>query len=91
MNWKDVPAPSRSLIGGKKTAKVEARVSDELKEAMRRKWMDAGFGSESEYVETVLSIDVLGFEHVRMLQERRLRAVWNVSDTRPTSQADDAQ
>lgn len=86
MSWKDSPAASRSIVGGKKTAKAELRVSDELKEAMRRKWMDAGFGSESEYLETLVTIDVFGFEHVRMLQEKRLRSVCGVSDNGPTGE-----
>lgn len=91
MNWKDVPAPSRGIFGGKKTAKFEFRASDELKEAARRKWMDAGFQSESEYLETLVTIDVFGVEHMRMLLERRLRAVCPVSDMRTTQTADDAQ
>lgn len=79
----EAPMFSRPLIGCKKTERLEARVSDELKEAVRRKWMDAGFQSESEYLETLVSVDVFGIEHVRMLQDRRLRAVSRLSDTRP--------
>jgi hypothetical protein len=70
---------SRSIVGGKKTAKMEARVSDELKEAMRRKWMDAGFNSEAEYLETLVSCDVFGLEHVRMVMDRRIASVCNVA------------
>ena len=75
---------SRSLVGGKKTAKLEARVSDELKEAVRRKWVDAGFGSESEYLETLAAVDVFGRDHVRMVMDRRIAAVCGVSDTATT-------
>ncbi|ARU06162.1 hypothetical protein CCO03_17090 [Comamonas serinivorans] len=71
---------SRALIGGKKNSKLEARVSDELKEAARRRWMDAGFSSESEYIEHVVSIDVFGKEHVRSLILQRLDRVGGVSD-----------
>jgi len=70
---------SRSIVGGKKTAKMEARVSDELKEAVRRKWMDAGFNSESEYLETLVSCDVFGLKHVRMVMEKRIASVCGVS------------
>lgn len=84
MSWKDSPAFARGVLPGKKTAKMELRVSDELKEAARRKWMDVGFQSESEYLETLVSIDVFGLEHVRMLHDRRLRAVCQVSDNETT-------
>ncbi|WP_284335416.1 hypothetical protein [Comamonas sp. NoAH] len=71
---------ARATIGGKKTEKLEARVSDELKEAVRRRWKDDGFGSESEWLEHVIAIACFGFEHVRMVQEQRLRRVSFVSD-----------
>jgi hypothetical protein len=66
---------SRALVGGKKIEKLEARVSYELKEAVRRKWLDAGFCSESEYLETLVSCDVFGSEHVRMLADQRIASV----------------
>jgi len=72
---------SRSIVGGKKTARMEMRVSDEMKEAVRRKWMDAGFNSESEYLETLVSCDVFGLDHVRMVMERRIASVCRVSDS----------
>ena len=83
-NPNNVPMFARAIIGGKKTEKIESRVSDELKEGVRRKWMDAGFSSESEYVEHVLSIDVFGFDHVRSVLEQRLRRVCGLSDGRQT-------
>jgi len=72
---------SRSVDGGKKNSKVESRVSDELKEAIRRKWMDSGFSSESEYIEMVCAISVWGAEHVRMMEERKIKRVSLLSDT----------
>ena len=82
-----IPMFARSTIGGKKTEKIEARVSDELKEAIRRRWMDDGFSSESEWLEHLASIACFGFEHVRMLQEARLRRVGCLSDiSQPTVQ-----
>lgn len=74
------PNFARATIGGKKTEKIEARVSDELKEAFRRRWMDDGFSSASEWLEHVIAIACFGFEHVRMVQEQRLRRVSFVSD-----------
>ncbi|WP_225784692.1 hypothetical protein [Xenophilus sp. Marseille-Q4582] len=80
----DLPAFARSILGGKKTSKLEARISDEVKEAVRRRWVDLGFGSESEYLETLVTVDVFGKAHVRMVQERRLAMVGGASDTGPT-------
>jgi hypothetical protein len=71
---------ARAVIGGKKSAKVDARVSDELKEGMLRRRIELGFRSESEYVDYVLSVDVFGAEHLQMVHESRLRAVCKSSD-----------
>ena len=74
------PMFARAVIGGKKTAKLEARVSDDLKEAVRRKWHDGGFESESEWLEMLAAVACFGTEHVRMVQEQRLRRVSLLSD-----------
>jgi hypothetical protein len=74
---------SRPLFGSKKTAKVEARVSDELKELVRRHWMDQGFESESEWLENIIAVRVLGEEHVRTIYEQRMAKVCGVSDKVP--------
>lgn len=71
---------SRAIIGGKKIDRMETRVSYELKEAARRRWVDAGYSSESEYLETLISVDVFGVDHVRSVMLQRLNAVSNVSD-----------
>ncbi|WP_312531343.1 hypothetical protein [Comamonas sp.] len=81
------PIPfSRSLIGGKKTEKLESRISDELKELARRKWMDEGFQSESEYLEFVVAVDVCGVDHVRSLIQQRYGRVFSLSDKRQTGE-----
>ncbi|MNS45100.1 hypothetical protein D3C72_775600 [compost metagenome] len=80
------PIPfSRSLIGGKKTEKMEFRLSDELKELARRKWNDDGFPSESEYLEFIVAVDVCGVEHVRSLIQQRYGRVFSLSDSRQTN------
>lgn len=71
---------ARSIDGGKKNSKAEARISDDLKEAFRRKWMDAGFESESECAEMLIAVFTWGQEHVRTMQEQRLRRVSFMSD-----------
>lgn len=80
----DLPMFSRALFGGKKNSKLEGRVSDELKEAVRRRWMDMGFESESAYLEFLAVCDCIGKDHVRMVMERRLGMVCVASDTPPT-------
>lgn len=80
-DWRhDQPLFARAVIGGKKNSKLEARVSDDLKEAVRRKWVDDGFESESEWVEMVAAVACFGADHVRMVQEQRLRRVSSLSD-----------
>lgn len=74
------PMFAKAIIGGKKNSKLEARVSDDLKEAVRRKWNDAGFESESEWLEMLAAVACFGAEHVRMVQEQRLRRVSSLSD-----------
>lgn len=70
---------SRAIIGGKKIERMEVRVSYELKEAARRRWVDAGYSSEAEYLETLVSVDVFGVDHVRSVMLQRLNAVRDLS------------
>lgn len=79
MTMNDEVQLSRALIGGKKIERMEARVSYELKEAARRRWVDAGYSSEAEYLETLVSVDVFGVDHVRSVMLQRLDAVGTVA------------
>ena len=79
-NPNNVPMFARAILGWKKTEKAEARISYELKEDSRRKWMDDGFSSESEYIDFLMSVDVYGKDHVRSLIERRFSRVFSLSD-----------
>lgn len=83
----DLPMFSRSVLGGKKSSKLEARVSDELKEAVRRKWVDMGFSSEAELIEYAMTVMCFGKEHVRSFHDRRLDMVGTLADNRPTGSA----
>jgi len=71
---------SKSVVGGKKIEKIEARISYELKEALRRKWVDAGFASESEFLEMLIAVNVFGPAHVHSLLANRIHAVGGLSD-----------
>ena len=86
LNPEQAPIFSRSIFGGKKQSKLEARVSDELAELVRRRWVDLGFQSQSEYLEYVVAVDVVGPEHIRMVTDRRLSMVCKTSDSFPTMQ-----
>lgn len=78
------PVFARSIIGGKKTAKLEARVSEDLKEELRRKWHDEGFSSESECLEMLVAVYLRGIDHIRSVQEERLMRVGRLSDIKAT-------
>ena len=80
MDETDSIKTSRAIIGSKKIEKIEARVSYELKEALRRRWVDAGFSSESEYLEMLVSVNLFGADHVHSVMARRLDAVGHLSD-----------
>lgn len=82
-----LPMFARSILGGKKTSKLEARVSDDLKESVRRRWVDLQFSSESEYLEYLASVDCFGKGHVRMVLEKRLGMVSSLSDVSQTGRA----
>lgn len=82
-----LPMFSRSILGGKKSSKLEARVSDELKEGVRRRWVDLQFSSESEYLEYLASVDCFGKSHIRMVLEKRLGMVSSLSDSAQTGRA----
>ncbi len=80
------PMFARSILGGKKTAKVEARVTDDVKEAVRRRWMDLCFNSESEYLEMLLTMDCFGKDHVRMIRLQQVERVCGLSDNAPAGE-----
>lgn len=66
---------ARSSIGGKKTAEIKFRCSDELKDELARKANALGFHSASELGETVMSLGLLGLDHVATVQRERLERV----------------
>lgn len=83
----NTPLFARSILGGKKTSKLESRVSDELKEAVRRRWHDRGYASESEYLEMLALVDVFGKEHVRSMFVQHVSMVCGLSDESTTAGA----
>lgn len=73
----ELQALARASLGGKKTTFLKAACSDELKGLMLRKLqiIRAETGqtvSESEYVERVVAISLLGFDHVQRIEREKL-------------------
>lgn len=63
---------SRSSIGGKKTAEVKFRCSDELKFELARRAREMGFNSESELGEFLVAIGLFGKRHVASFHLERI-------------------
>ena len=78
-----IPMFARAILGGKKVAKMEARVSDDLKEAAVPRLRELGFTTESQYLEFLVSVDCYGLEHVRMVHNAKFERVRTLSDTQP--------
>jgi hypothetical protein len=72
------PVFARSLTGAKRTAKVEARVTDELKFDLQRRCHELSM-SESDYIDRLVSISLYGIEHVRSVELSRIEQVCGLS------------
>lgn len=75
-------ALARSVLGGKRSARVEARVTDELKFELQRRCHEIGI-TESDYLERLLSVSLFGLEHVQMIEQERIRQVCGMSGVFP--------
>lgn len=69
---------SRSVLGGKRTAKAEARVTDDTKEALRRKCHELDM-SESDYIDRLICISLYGLDHVLNVERQRTVMVCGLS------------
>lgn len=74
---------ARSLMGGKRSARVESRVTDETKFALARRCHELGM-TESDYVANLVEVSLFGFDHVASVQASRLRGVCGSSGLVPT-------
>lgn len=73
----DHQALARSSLGGKKTNFLKAACSDELKDLLNDRLTairkETGRNvSESEFVEKVVAISLLGFDHVMSVEQEQL-------------------
>lgn len=76
-------ALARSPLGGKKTARVDVRITDDTKLDLTRKCHELGI-SESDYVCTLIESSLYGIEHVLSVQEARLAKVCGLSGIFPS-------
>ena len=70
---------ARTAIGGKRTSKAEARVSDETKFALQRRCHEIGL-TESDYIDRLLCISLFGKEHVLSVMREQTEKVCGLSD-----------
>jgi len=78
-------ALGRSPLGGKKTARVDVRITDDTKFDLTRKCHELGI-SESDYVCTLIESSLYGLEHVLKVQRDRLMAVRGLAGLPPTNE-----
>lgn len=69
---------ARSPMGGKRTAKAEARITEETKEAMRRKCHELGI-TESDYLDRLICVSLYGIDHVLNVERQRTAMVCGLS------------
>ncbi len=69
---------SRSPMGGKRTAKAEARIAEDTKEALRRKCHELGI-SESDYLDRLICVSLFGLDHVLNVERQRTTMVCGLS------------
>lgn len=71
-------ANARSPLGGKKSAVLTLRVTDEMKFDLERRAHECGMASTSEYIERVLAINLYGLHHVVESERARTEKVCGV-------------
>ena len=74
----NTPLFARTMTGAKRTAKVEARVTDDLKFDLQRRCHELAM-SESDYIDRLVSISLYGVEHVRSVELSRIEQVCGLS------------
>jgi hypothetical protein len=73
------PAFARTVTGEKRSAKVEARVTDSLKFDLQRMCHELGM-TESDFIDRLVQVRVYGLEHVQSMERKRIAMVCGLSD-----------
>lgn len=74
----EIPMFARSVVGGKRNSKAEARVTDDTKELLRRKCTELGM-TESDYIDRLICVSLYGIEHVLNVERQRTQMVCGLS------------
>jgi hypothetical protein len=83
----DIPMFARSALGGKKSSRVEARITDETKFDLARRCHELGL-TESDYLASLIEVSLYGAEHVLSVQRTRLKEVCGLSGLFPVHGSD---
>lgn len=78
MNHDDIPMFARSTLGGKRTNKCEAKITDEMKFALERRAHELGM-TISDYLERLLAVNLYGIDHVLNVERERTTKVIGLS------------
>lgn len=70
----DLPMFSRSVVGGKKTSEVKARITDETKFALQRRCAELGI-TESDYIDRLLCVSLFGFNAVLKAEHEKTEKI----------------
>lgn len=73
---------ARSVLGGKRTDRIESRVTDEMKLDLKRRCNHLGM-TESDYIERLVAVSLYGIEHVQMIERTRIEEVCGLSGLAP--------
>ena len=75
----NLPVFSRTIVGGKRSSDVKARVADETKFALQRRCAELGL-TESDYIDRLLCVSLFGFDAVLAAEREKTHKVagmWN--------------
>lgn len=71
----DTPMFARTTVAGtKRTARIEARVTDETKFDLVRRCRELGM-NESQFLERLVEVSLYGVEHVLSIERERIEKV----------------
>lgn len=79
----DTPMFARTTVSGtKRSARIEARVTDETKFALAQRCHELGM-TESQYLERLVEVSLYGAEHVLSVEREKTARVCGLSGLLP--------
>jgi len=71
----DTPMFARTTVAGtKRTARIEARVTDETKMDLARRCRELGL-NESQFIEQLVEVSLYGIDHLLSIERERIEKV----------------